>query len=163
MPHAFCTSVSERINATAGRLLTCIDAVGEERLWTDFAPNLSSPGNLVLHLIGNLSQYVLKALGGNHYLRQRAKEFSDKPPQDRDALKAVQRRTVNECVAIIDGLGEEELARRYLVQGQERTGFDILLLATEHLSYHTGQFAWFCKYLFRADIDFYKGRDLNIQ
>ncbi|RXK87757.1 hypothetical protein EST62_06365 [Chlorobaculum sp. 24CR] len=69
MPHPFCRSISSHFITIAGRLATCIDAVDEARLWDDFAPNLASPGNLVLHLVGNLSQYVLKTLGGREYHR----------------------------------------------------------------------------------------------
>ncbi|NTW55493.1 MAG: DinB family protein [Chlorobiaceae bacterium] len=163
MPHPFCTAVTRNLQVTAERLAACIDMVEEDLLWVDFAPNLSSPGNLVLHLVGNLSQYVLRTLGGNPYLRERAKEFSLKPEIDRDALKAMLREAVNQCIVIIGGLGEEDLLTIYTVQGNERSGYDILLQVSEHFSYHTGQFAWFCKYLFQGDIDFYRGRDLNIQ
>jgi hypothetical protein len=163
MPHPFCTAVARNLQVTSERLELCIDTVPEDRLWVDFAPNLASPGNLVLHLVGNLSQYVLRTLGGNPYLRQRAKEFTLKPETGREALKSMLRETVIQCSAVIGGLGEEDFVKVYAVQGNERSGYDILLQVSEHFSYHTGQFAWFCKYLFRGDIDFYRGRDLNIQ
>jgi uncharacterized damage-inducible protein DinB len=163
MPHELCTSVIRHLGTAAERLANCIDAVDDDRLWTDFAPNLSSPGNLVLHLVGNLSQYVLRTLGGKLYFRERAMEFSAKPAIEREALIAMLRETVGECIEVVGGLGEDALGRTYSVQGNERTGFDILLHVSEHLSYHTGQFAWFCKYLFHGDIDFYRGKDLNVQ
>jgi uncharacterized damage-inducible protein DinB len=151
------------INTIAGRLVTCLDAVDDARLWEDFAPNLATPGNLVLHLVGNISQYLLKTLGGREYRRERSKEFAGKPSLDRESLKSLLLQTVDECRAVIDSLGEEELCRSYVVQGQERTGYEILVLAIEHFGYHTGQFAWFTKYLFGGEIDFFKGRNLDIQ
>lgn len=163
MTYPFCTSVIRHLSTSAERLAVCIDTVDEDRLWVDFAPNLASPGNLVLHLAGNLGQYVLRTLGGSPSLRDRAGEFSDKPSKDRDALRAMLLERVDQCIAVIGGLGEEDLERIYAVQGSERTGFDILLQVSEHFSYHTGQFAWFCKYLFHGDIDFYRGRDLNVR
>lgn len=163
MTHPFCTSITRHLSTTAERLVVCIDTVNEDLLWVDFAPNLASPGNLVLHLAGNLGQYVLLTLGGSSFVRDRAGEFSDKPSKDREALKFMLRETVNQCIEVIGGLGEDELERIYAVQGSERTGFDILLQVSEHFSYHTGQFAWFSKYLFRGDIDFYRCRDLNVR
>jgi len=163
MSHPFCQSVTVHLGTVAARLVSCIDTIGHDRLWADFAPNLASPGNLVLHLVGNLSQYVLKTLGGREYHRERSKEFAGKPSFDRQALKSLLLQTVDECRAIIDTLGEEELCRSYVVQGQERTGYEILVLAIEHFGYHTGQFAWFTKYLFGSEIDFFRGRNLDVQ
>jgi hypothetical protein len=161
--HPFCQSVSGHFKTIAGRLANCIDTIPPDRVWVDFAPNLASPGNLVLHLVGNLSQYVLKTLGGQDYFRERSKEFSGKPSLDRESLKSLLLQTVDECRAVVDRLGEEELCRNYTVQGQERKGYEILVLAVEHFGYHTGQFAWFSKYLFGGEIDFFRGRNLDIQ
>ncbi len=163
MPHPFCLPVSGHLSTIAGRLVTCLDAIDNTRLWDDFAPNLASPGNLVLHLVGNLSQYVLKTLGGCDYYRDRSKEFADKPSLDREALKSLLFQTVDACRAVVERLDEEELCWSYIVQGQERTGYEILVLAIEHFGYHTGQFAWFTKYLFGGEIDFFKGLNLDIQ
>ena len=163
MPHPFCASINEHLNTIAERLIICLDTVDDEKLWVDFTPNLSSPGNLVLHLTGNLNQYVLKGLGGQSFYRNRAKEFSDKPGSGREQLKKMFTATIRECCAVVDSLNEEQLCRIYKVQGFEYSGYGILIHVTEHLSHHTGQFTWFCKYLFTADIDFYKGRDLDVR
>ncbi|NTU52551.1 MAG: DinB family protein [Chlorobiaceae bacterium] len=163
MSHPFCQSASAHLGTVTARLLTCLDTIGEERLWVDFAPNLASPGNLVLHLIGNLSQYVLKTLGNHLYYRERSKEFAGKPEADREALKKMLIQTVSECQAVIDTLDENALCRSYVVQGLRRSGYEILLLVIEHFGYHTGQFAWFSKYLFEGDFDFFRGRNLDIQ
>ncbi len=163
MPHPFSTAITEQLETIAERLLACLKDVDDETLWTDFAPNLSSPGNLVLHLIGNLNQYVLHTLGGKNVYRERQKEFSDKPGTSREKLSEMFAATIRECITVVNTLDDERLSRTYTVQGFAYNGYGILIHATEHLSHHTGQFSWFCKYLFKADIDFYKGRDLNVQ
>lgn len=163
MPHLFSTAINEHLETIAKRLVTCLDAVDDEKLWTDFSPNLSSPGNLVLHLVGNLNQYVLKTLGNKNFYRERNKEFSDKPCTGKATLREMFETTIRECTAVINSLSDVQLSRTYSVQGFEYTGYQILIHATEHLSHHTGQFVWFCKYLFNTDIDFYKGQDLNVQ
>ncbi|WP_167599210.1 DUF1572 family protein [Chlorobaculum sp. 24CR] len=96
-------------------------------------------------------------------MRERSKEFAGKPSLDREALKSLLLHAVDECRAVIDRLGEEELCRSYVVQGQVRTGYEILVLAIEHFGYHTGQFAWFGKYLFGGEIDLFKSRNLEIE
>lgn len=163
MPNLFCTSINQHLETIAKRLVTCLHSVGETELWNDFAPNLSSPGNLVLHVTGNLNQYILKTLGNKIIFRDRDKEFHDKPDTNIDTLCEAFEATIGECIAVVNSLDSERLSRIYHVQGLEYSGYGILIHATEHLSHHTGQFIWFCKYLFDADIDFFKGRDLNVQ
>jgi len=162
MTHPFCASVNEHIEIIGSRVLVCLDCIESEKLWEDFAPNLASPGNLVLHLAGNLSQYVLKGLGEQDFRRDRTSEFAAKPGTEKDALGRMLSETLDRCKNVIEGLGEDELRRTRSVQGFSLTGYGILIHVTEHLSHHAGQFTWFCKYVFGADIDFYRGRDLNV-
>lgn len=162
MTHPFCASVNEHLETIGSRVLVCLDCIESEKLWEDFAPNLASPGNLVLHLAGNLSQYVLKGLGKQDFRRDRASEFAAKPGTEKDALGRMLCETLDRCKNVIEGLGEDELRRTHSVQGFSLTGYGILIHVTEHLSHHAGQFTWFCKYVFGADIDFYRGRDLNV-
>lgn len=76
-------------------------------------------------------------------------------------LRAMLQETVGHCMAVVGLIGEEELLRIYPVQGRERRGYDILLLASEHVSYHAGQIAWFSEFLFHGVIDFCRVRDLS--
>lgn len=163
MPHPFSNAVIDHLDTIAKRLFVCLESIDDDKLWVDFSPNLTSPGNLILHLVGNLNQYVLKAIGGKTYIRQREKEFSDKPGISKAILRTLLEKTVKDCIAVITALSEEQLTRVYTVQGFEHSGYSILVHVTEHISHHTGQFTWFCKYLFSADPDYYKGHDLNVQ
>ena len=47
----------------ARRIATSLDLIDETSLWRDHAEHLVSVGNLILHLRGNVSQYLLKGLG----------------------------------------------------------------------------------------------------
>ncbi|UZJ38241.1 DinB family protein [Prosthecochloris sp. SCSIO W1103] len=163
MPNLFTAAISQHLEIIAKRLVTCLHAVGATELWNDFAPNLSSPGNLVLHVTGNLNQYVLKTLGNKKIYRERDKEFCDKPGTNLETLTEMLETTISECISVVNSLDNERLSQTYRVQGLQYSGYGILIHATEHLSHHTGQFIWFCKYLFNADIDLFKGRDLNVQ
>jgi uncharacterized damage-inducible protein DinB len=43
------------------------------------------------------------------------------------------------------------------------SGTGIIVHVVEHLSYHTGQIAFWTKLLKDKDLGFYEGRDLNIK
>lgn len=115
-------------------------------LWWRPAPGTNSAGNLVVHLAGNLSLWILGGVGGRPYERDRAGEFAaDRSAGSKaevlDRLAAV----VEECGEVLAGLSEADLARPVHVQG-----YDVDLLAAifhpvEHMSYHVGQIVWIAK------------------
>jgi uncharacterized damage-inducible protein DinB len=110
-----------------------------EELWWRPAPPVNSLGNLVLHLSGNLSLWVLAGLGGQHYSRHRAAEFAADRSHDREALLRRLDEVVTACVAVVSGLDEEGLDRPVAIQGYSTNVRGALFHAVEHMSYHTGQ------------------------
>ncbi len=140
----------DKIERTAGRL-------SPEQMW--WRPNAAcnSVGNLVLHLCGNLSQWVLAGLGGRAFERHRDEEFAATGGADADALLTRLRAVVGECRAVARAASERDLGRAFAIQGYSRTGFGVLLHAVEHMSYHTGQIVFVAKQLLGgpAEIEFY--------
>ncbi len=150
-----------RINLNYPRIKTCIDMLSDTEIWQRPNSSSNSVGNLVLHLCGNMTQYIISALGKNKDDRNRDSEFSTKEgftaAELLDKMKAVN----DNCVTIITGLKEEQLAAKYEVQGYTMSGIAIIIHVTEHYSYHTGQIVFLTKSLKDTDTGFYKGRNLN--
>lgn len=133
----------------------------EEEIWQKPNPELNSMANLILHLSGNIRQYIISSLGGQPDTRQRDLEFSQTRGQSKEALLAGFKATVDEAIGQIRNASETELLRKRKVQGTEMDGMGIVIHVVEHLSYHTGQIAFWVKYRKRLDLDFFAGRDLN--
>ena len=71
-----------------GRLRQEIEGFPEgDAIWQVAAGMNNSPGNLVLHLEGNLREYIGRQLGGVAYQRTRPKEFSEKGVPIADLLR----------------------------------------------------------------------------
>ena len=128
-----------------------------DQLWWRPNPSCNSVGNLLLHLCGNLSQWVLAGLGERPFDRRRRDEFAAREGGDGATLIRRLREVVGECQAVVDRLRSEDLARTHVIQGYERTGFAVLLHAVEHMSYHTGQIVHISKQILgeSAAIEFY--------
>ena len=111
----------------------------------------------MLHLEGNLSQWVLEGLGGEPFERRRQGEFSARQGPGRDVLIARLTAVVERCAAVVDLLDAPALERRVRIQGYEVTGLGALYHAVEHAGYHTGQIVMLAKQLLGPDsgIDFY--------
>ena len=68
---------------------------------------------------------------------------------------------VVEAKQVIRTVEVDQLERVRPVQGFEFSGVGIIMHVVEHLSYHTGQIAFWAKYLKQVDLGFYADFDLN--
>jgi uncharacterized damage-inducible protein DinB len=125
--------------------------------WWRANDHSNSVGNLLLHLAGNLSQWVLAGLGGEAYERRRVAEFAAREGASTADLVAALRTVVDGCIGVARALDEGALAATHEIQGYRRDGFGVLLHAVEHMSYHTGQIVLLAKQLSAAGagIEFY--------
>jgi hypothetical protein len=112
----------------------------EENLWKVSGQIVNPAGNLGLHLVGNLTTYIAKNLGGMDYTRDRPLEFSrrDVPLPE---LLAMVRATHGQVIQTLQTLQREDLEARYPedVLGFEMTKGYFLMHLLAHLAYHTGQ------------------------
>ena len=122
-----------------------IERLPAERLWWRPAPETNSAGNLLLHLCGNLSFWLLAGVGGEAYNRDRAGEFSATGGGNAAELLARLSAVVERCTTLLRGLSDEELAAPRRIQGYDTDVRGAVFHAVEHMSYHTGQFLYLLK------------------
>jgi len=132
-----------------------------EDVWKKPNKASNSIGNIIIHLKGNITQYMLAGLGGQEDLRQRDLEFSVTHGYNTKELNQQLRALLDEVKTALHGLKDEELIKTYSVQGFKLSGLGIVLHVVEHLSYHTGQIAFWTKILRNKDLGFYEGFNLN--
>jgi len=124
----------------------------EAAIWWRPNEGSNSIGNLLLHLRGNLSQWILAGLCGETYARHRSHEFAAREGAPAAELLAALEETVERCLAGVGALGDEELARRRTIQGYDVDGGAALFHVVEHMSYHTGQIVLLAKARLPADV-----------
>jgi uncharacterized damage-inducible protein DinB len=145
------------------RIQTCLSLVNQDELWHDHNEHLVSIGNLVCHLCGNVSQYILKGLGGEPFERHREAEFHAKPSRRAGELMAELETTVERAEQVIDRLTDSDLRAGYEIQGFAHTGTSAVLHVVEHFSYHVGQITFAVKWLRNVDLGYYRGINLDIR
>jgi uncharacterized damage-inducible protein DinB len=127
------------------RIARCLAALPAGDIWWRPNPACNGAGNLVLHLEGNLRQWIISGLGGAKDVRRRDLEFSECGPISRNALLSRLRRTVRESCVILRQLSPLDLRRAYVIQGFSVTGLQAVLHVTEHFSHHAGQIIYLAK------------------
>jgi uncharacterized damage-inducible protein DinB len=143
------------------RLERCLEQLSEEEIWQ--RPNLEtvSIGNLVLHLAGNVRQWILSGLGGADDRRVREREFTETGPLPTSALVALIESTLEEAREVLARVDPASLLAPRRVQGFEESGLSILVHVVEHFSYHVGQVVYAVKSRKAIDLGFYRGVDLD--
>ena len=143
------------------RIERCVAVLGEDHLWTRPNDNSLSVGNQLLHLEGNIRQWLIAGLGGRPDRRTRATEFAAREGRSSPVLLDNLRATIAESLTVLDELTEADLLQERDVQAYRHDGIFILLHVTEHLSYHTGQIIFYTKAVLDIDLNFYGGDDLD--
>jgi uncharacterized damage-inducible protein DinB len=136
------------------RILSCLERLSPEQIW--WRPNeaSNSAGNLVLHLAGNVRQWIISGLGGTPDVRQCDREFSERVRLPRRVLAGRLRKTVVDACRVLRKLSPEDLARVYAIQKYEVTGMEATFHVTEHFSHHAGQIILLTKMLTGSDMQF---------
>lgn len=136
------------------RIAGCLNLLSEQEVW--WRPNAASNsvGNLVMHLEGNVRQWIISGLGGAPDRRQRDREFAERGPVPRRTLLAHLRKTVAEAGRILKRMSFHDLARAHAIQKFQVTGFEAVCHVVDHFAYHSGQIIFITKLKRGEDLGF---------
>jgi uncharacterized damage-inducible protein DinB len=117
----------------------CAAPLTAEQLWRRAAEDQNAAGNILLHLAGNVRQWIVSGVGGAPDIRVREREFSTRGGADAAELLARLEATMEEAVTAIERLTAERLAERVTIQGYDVTVLEAVYHVVEHFSQHAGQ------------------------
>lgn len=143
------------------RIHKCLGLLTEDEIW--YRPNAEtvSVGNLVLHLCGNVRQWICTGLGRQSDHREREKEFTEPGPMPTSELLDHLDTTMRDAKAVIDALDPSTLLEKRSVQIYQESGLSILIHVVEHFTYHTGQITYYTKSRKAVDTGYYAGKKLG--
>lgn len=134
-------SLKSLYNRDLNKLKTEIESYrNETALWKTDKNISNSAGNLCLHLVGNLNNYIGAELGKTGYIRNREQEFSLKDIPQAELIEKVAA-TVDMVDDVLSQLTPEDLEKEYplAVFGDTMTTGYFLIHLITHLDYHLGQ------------------------
>lgn len=133
----------------------CLQQLTDDQIWFRSNAVSNSIGNLVLHLCGNATQWILSGLGGKPDHRDRDSEFLQREIISRDDLLENLRVTITEVATVLDSMDQKILLENRIIQGNPVDVLEAVFHVTEHFSMHTGQIILLTKILAEADLEFY--------
>jgi uncharacterized damage-inducible protein DinB len=138
-----------------GHIETCVQKLSPEQVWMRGGESQNAIGNLLLHLTGNVRQWILAGVGGQAIERDRDGEFAARGGAAPDVLRSDLRDAVEAAVQVIEGLPAERLTEQVQIQGHDVSVLEAIYHVVEHFSGHTGQVILLTKAFTNSDLGFY--------
>jgi uncharacterized damage-inducible protein DinB len=146
---------SRKLRQLEQRIAGCLDRLSYEQTWARGGDEQNSIGNLVLHLCGNIKQWIGSGIAGEPDTRVRDAEFAARGDHQPAELKERLTAGVSAAAAIIESLTAERLREVIRVQKYELTVLEGIYHVVEHFAQHTGQIIFATKLLTSSDMGFY--------
>ncbi|MDE3137707.1 MAG: DUF1572 family protein [Acidobacteriota bacterium] len=136
------------------QIIKSLESLTDQQIWWRPNPASNSVGNLVLHLSGNVRQWIISGIGGVADVRKRDEEFSEQGPLPRQGLVALLRSTVNAACRVLAKTPADSLNTLMSRQGYVMSRQAGITRVIEHFAYHTGQIVYVTKMKTARDLHF---------
>ena len=143
----------ENLTQMRDRLASCLDKITEQQVWQKSGAHENSIGNLVLHLCGNMRQWILHGVGGQIDVRTRDAEFAATDGLNRTELLAKFDETVLAVKSTIAQLPHQRLTEIINPQHGEVSVLAAIYHVVAHVEQHVGQIVLLTKQMVAQDLD----------
>ena len=138
------------------KLRLAVESIPSDGLWWRPNDQSNSVGNLLLHLAGNVRQWIVSGVGGAADNRFRAAEFEARTGGDAATLLAALDAVLDDADAVLARLTAANLAATRTIQGRDVNVLEAIYHVVEHFSGHVGQIVLIAKMLSSGAIRFYE-------
>ncbi len=133
---AFIDQARKTLAGSLERIENCIDQLDETDIWWRPATGLNAIGNLILHLCGNVGQWMIAGVGGEAYARNRALEFACRDHIPVSQLMKRLRGIIRAADQILSTLDEHDLLEARHIQGYDTSVLAAILHVMTHFEGH---------------------------
>jgi uncharacterized damage-inducible protein DinB len=147
---------ARKLRQLTARIRECAGKLNDEQIWWRAGEEQNAVGNLLLHLAGNIRQWIVAGMGGKPDIRVREREFSSRGQVTGLELADNLDQVVEEAVAVLQNLPAERLRERIVVQKFDLTVLEGIYHVVEHFAQHTGQIIYATKLLTGKSPAFYR-------
>lgn len=155
LTHDFTRYACEKLALNLEQIIRCANLLNDEELWQRANAHCNSVGNLILHLTGNVRQWVLAGIAGEPFERDRAAEFAERGPLPARQVVAALEEIVSRAIRVISELSPADVSVGLTIQGYEVSTLSAVFHVVEHFSGHTGQIVHMTKALRDVDLSLY--------
>jgi len=150
----------EKMEQMRKQIRECVQGLKEEQIWDRSGDHANSIGNLLLHLSGNIRQWIGHGVGGLADIRERDKEFEARGGRSTAEVLGLFETTLAEATQILKAMPLTRLLERTKPQNRDVAVLEAIYQVTGHLMMHAGQIIFATKQITGKDLGFFS-RDRN--
>ncbi|MEO8097840.1 MAG: DUF1572 family protein [Acidobacteriota bacterium] len=151
----FLRYAADQLEQQCQRIEECVGRLTPEQVWWRGGESQNAIGNLLLHLTGNVREWILTGIDHAPNTRVRDAEFAARGGIAAGSMTVALREAIDKAVVVIRGLAVDRLTERVRIQGHDVTLVEVIFHVVEHFSGHTGQIILMTKGFTGADLGFY--------
>ena len=121
------------------KIRAAVEALPPDALWWRANDQSNSVGNLLMHLAGNIRQWIVAGVGRATDRRNRDGEFAARGGATAADLLATLDEALDDVDAVLTKLTPDDLTSRRTIQGREVTVLEAVYHVVEHFALHSGQ------------------------
>jgi uncharacterized damage-inducible protein DinB len=134
---AFNEAIADELDDAIRKIRFCIGQLSEDQLWWRPTASMNSIANLILHLCGNIRQWVIAGVGGSPDLRNRPQEFAQRDRIPTNHLLDMLDQVAIDFRKTLEKMTPEELIRQRSIQGFDMSGLQAVIDSIAHFRGHT--------------------------
>ncbi len=144
---------NKKLEQAAKDMKICLGKLTDAQVWERQGEHENAPGNLILHLCGNMRQWIMHGVGGAKDVRVRDAEFTPRDGWSPAALTELFEKTVAEARSVIETVPPERLVERITPQNREVSVLEAIYQVVGHVQQHAGQIILLTKQMTGKDLD----------
>jgi uncharacterized damage-inducible protein DinB len=137
LAEAYLVEAGEQLAKATEVIRHCLGQLNDEQMQWRPNDSMNSVGNLVLHLCGNVRQWIISGVGGEPDVRERPKEFAERGPFRTEDLTRQLDELVERMEAVLRTIPASKLLERRRIQGFDTTGLSAIFDSVAHFKGHT--------------------------
>ena len=131
-----CAEANHELAAAANIIRHCLDQLTVDQVWWRPDPSMNSIGNLILHVCGNVRQWIVCGLGSEPDSRRRQLEFDQRQPLSHDELMQLVTSTLDSAHKTLGTVTSADLLAEKTIQGTNVNGMRALMHSVSHFRGH---------------------------
>jgi len=146
---------ANKLTQITGYIEVCLLQLHTDQVWKRAGESQNSIGNLILHLSGNVRQWICHSIGGQPDVRQRESEFDLASRMETPQLMARLNSAVSDALAVLENLPPNRLTEQVHTQDGERSILEVIYQVVGHFQQHAGQIVFATKQITGGDLKLY--------
>lgn len=125
------------LSSCVEKIKHCLGQLSDEQVWWRPRDSMNSIGNLILHLCGNLRQWIVAGIGGAPDVRERPEEFYERRMIPKSEVLGRLDEVISGATEALSKMTIDEMLRMRRIQGFQVTGLGAIFDSVPHFKGHT--------------------------